>query len=716
MGCKLLVNLHLFDNPNSAMFKPNTENINPVPKKQNAALDLRRKQSASNAKQISPNLNEPVIKSPGVQDLYGPTSLKPQREKKFNSFLQFTLVLAVLLSPIISLFIYFQVRDLVGNLKQESTNIFNAFDQAAKRTLIEDYDSANADLETVRTQLQSIQEQIGVLGEFSRLLSAADNLVATTSDLNKLLPEISKIPQKFFALNKPEQADSVPTSDSKEFSKILSTILDKLSVIHKNLLTVQSEIRKVPLIGLNEGEQKRLLSLEAQLEKVIDFTTRYETYLPAIRSFLGYDLPHRYLVLLQNNNELRPGGGFIGSFIIADTNDGVLTKLTPYDVYEFDGQLVTDNPQPEELTGITSFESIRDSNVSPDFARNAVKAAELLEEAGGPSVDTVLAINVSVLEDLLKVTGPIKFAEQSIDANNLSYVLTYLIEAGKEGNENPKQVLFDFINNFKEEIFDHPEQVGEIAQVLRSAISSKNLMAYSKVISRQNLLSGLGITGTIPPVPTIDELLITHTSIGGNKSDRFLKSRYVHKTVFSKSGTVTNELTIRVFHGYTDQIEQQILAQVRNFTNQPIVDAVRYVLGRGDNRTRYKIYVPLGSKITHVSGINMEDVTSKPATDLIHRQLISFIIDLKPGQVKEVKVLYTLPQKLRINPINLYQLTLHKAPGVNNAVFEKLYRLTKGLSLAKTQPEQTLLNDSDTYDLEQSLTQNELFQAIIAEE
>lgn len=80
---------------------------------------------------------------------------------------------------------------------------------------------------------------------------------------------------------------------------------------------------------------------------------------------LGDRYPERYLVLLQNDSEARPTGGFIGSFMIVDINDGYITKMDFHDVYEFDGQLSEDIPAPEDIAKISKNWRLRDSNYSP---------------------------------------------------------------------------------------------------------------------------------------------------------------------------------------------------------------------------------------------------------------------------------------------------------------------------------------------------------------
>lgn len=58
---------------------------------------------------------------------------------------------------------------------------------------------------------------------------------------------------------------------------------------------------------------------------------------------LGFDEPQRYLVLLQNNNEIRPTGGFPGSYAALTIDKGKITDFKVDDVYNPDGLLTQDS-------------------------------------------------------------------------------------------------------------------------------------------------------------------------------------------------------------------------------------------------------------------------------------------------------------------------------------------------------------------------------------
>ena len=66
----------------------------------------------------------------------------------------------------------------------------------------------------------------------------------------------------------------------------------------------------------------------ALLGRVIERATGGNTSLAMLLDeMLGFDRPRNYLVLFLNNTELRPGGGFIGSYALGTVSSGHLDLI-----------------------------------------------------------------------------------------------------------------------------------------------------------------------------------------------------------------------------------------------------------------------------------------------------------------------------------------------------------------------------------------------------
>ena len=167
--------------------------------------------------------------------------------------------------------------------------------------------------------------------------------------------------------------------------------------------------------------------------------TLLETMIPLV----GLSQPKTYLVVLQNADELRPAGGFMGTIGLVTVDGGEIRQSIFQDVYALDEavQDVWHDPPPEILArqlGVSAW-FLRDSNWSPDFSVTAQRLMDvyLRERAiAHPSttlsLDGVIALQPKLFERLLGMTGPLMVDGKSFHAENFFDQLEYDVEMGFE--------------------------------------------------------------------------------------------------------------------------------------------------------------------------------------------------------------------------------------------------------------------------------------------
>src|SRR3989344_4815852 len=158
-----------------------------------------------------------------------------------------------------------------------------------------------------------------------------------------------------------------------------------------------------------------------------------------------------YLVLLQNNTELRPGGGFIGNFALVEIEDKKIKDISVEDIYTIDGQLKEKLEPPKELKdklGVDNF-YLRDSNWSLDFELNAQTARDFYKKETGCDVDGVVAIDLTFIQDLLSKMGPLKLTDynEEITAQTLFERGEYYSEIGFFPGSTQKKSFFSALTN-----------------------------------------------------------------------------------------------------------------------------------------------------------------------------------------------------------------------------------------------------------------------------
>ena len=161
---------------------------------------------------------------------------------------------------------------------------------------------------------------------------------------------------------------------------------------------------------------KKLLS-KIDFERFINLISESRILTGNLPQLLGQDQSKTYLVLFENNMELRPTGGFIGSFGLLTFDGGRLSDLTVNDVYSADGQLNGHVEPPAPIKNYLGEANwwLRDSNWDPDFPTSAKRAEWFLDKELGKKVDGVMAIDLFPIKEILRVTGPIFLSDYNLD-------------------------------------------------------------------------------------------------------------------------------------------------------------------------------------------------------------------------------------------------------------------------------------------------------------
>lgn len=147
-----------------------------------------------------------------------------------------------------------------------------------------------------------------------------------------------------------------------------------------------------------------------QLGSAVGGMADLSTVLPGM---LGSDEPRTILVMLQNNAELRSGGGITGSFAEIVADGGAITMTRQADSSEFRRTTSAILPVPESTTALYGDivgRYVQNTTTTPDFDLSAQLASTWWEGLTGHRPDIVLAIDPLVLRALLPVTGPVTLA------------------------------------------------------------------------------------------------------------------------------------------------------------------------------------------------------------------------------------------------------------------------------------------------------------------
>ncbi|MBU1017428.1 DUF4012 domain-containing protein [Patescibacteria group bacterium] len=545
-----------------------------------------------------------------------------------------------------------------------------------------------------------------------KLLESGMAVSRIGQELSGLLKDSRSIPAIFIQQNLHDDSSIRLTDLVRVQKERLDRVMAETLLIQNNLTTLNNDALPKDLNQALETARGYLGVFLATLKEVND---NFKTAL----TLLGDPMPHRYLVLLQNNHELRATGGFIGSYALIDVNDGAITKVEVKDVYQIDGQLAEVVAPPPGIDQVADRLYMRDANYSPDFPTAAKQIMWFLEHSNGPTVDTVIAIDQTVAEKLLTLTGEVTAPgfPFAIRAENFNDIFSYHIEAKLSKTGTPKQMLIDFIPVFKERLLSL-ENFSQLNDVALSLIEGRHIQVYSTDADIQSLASRLRLDGGMVAVqPDVDYLSIITTAIGGNKSDTFIKTNLTHHTEIGSMGEITDYLTIQKTHTWKpeDFVYWDKLIS-RYGTGELHEKTLRFIHGEGDNVDYMRVYVPKGSRLISLEGVDIEDMESYE--DLGHTVFAFTFGPLPAGESQSVKLSYKLPFELDpTNPVkgfDTYRFITQKQAGAQNITLQKSLQTSDYLQVLETYPPTSKTAFTLYPQYETALDGNEIFLSAIA--
>lgn len=489
----------------------------------------------------------------------------------------------------------------------------------------------------------------------------------------KSMDSFNLIPLYFISKNNsPNKVYPSITDTLKEGLLSIDLAVAEIKIASEKISEVNTEILPNDLKIKVDLAKERIAEISGILNNIKD-------YYPEILKLLGDEKPHKYLILFQNNQEMRPTGGFIGSYALVEINEGYIEKMETHDVYDLWGLKSAQIDPPEDFRLFTTNWRFRDSNYSPDFYYSAQKALWFLEQEGGVTVDTVIAINQGLLKDFLEITGPVQVGNfGKLDSYNYDTVLSYVIESKMWGAEDPKHILKVFVPAFFKQILDQKYLPKISTKVLR-ALEQKHIMFYSKDQGLQNLFEKFLIAGRQYELSENEDFIqVINISSGGTKSDKFIEETISHSTIINEKGEIENTVEIKRTHLYNDSILTKWKEILSGFGVTKPENYVLDILGRGRNRNTVRVYIPKGSIL-----LSSTDPEIKISYDEeLKKTFINSTIEILAGQTKSVKFTYKLPFKLDFSKENLavYKLIAEKMPGHPGQIFNKTLELKEGIS------------------------------------
>lgn len=443
-------------------------------------------------------------------------------------------------------------------------------------------------------------------------------------------------------------------SEKQETLALLYQAAPELKGLKANLSLALLNLDQIHRVGILLPFEAQISDLKEKLNTANNLLATLSPVSQMLPGLAGYPEESVFLLVLQNNDELRPTGGFIGTYGLIKVKNGSLGEIVTEDVYHLDmpciDKIFETPPEPVAEYMKVKYWWLRDANWSPDWptAAKQVQKMYLAESAcTGPVPNqpvAVFALNPGLISRLLDFVGPITVGDDTYTSENFQSLLQYNVEIAYAEQEisswDRKEIINEIVSELKERLFTVPlNRFPELLEIMDDAKARRDLQIYFNDSSYQNLVSSLGWGGEIKTTAN-DYLMVVDANLAAYKTDAVMRKNINYQI----SGDQRLVATIKLDYHHEGGFDWR---------------TTRY-------RSYTRILVPKGSELINHSGLNDFSVTTDEA---INKTVFGFFWSIEPGTKKEVTLSYYLPAK--INSTN-YELYFQKQSGsrLNNLSYQ----------------------------------------------
>ncbi|MFC1649119.1 DUF4012 domain-containing protein [Patescibacteria group bacterium] len=472
----------------------------------------------------------------------------------------------------------------------------------------------------------------------------------------------------------------------------LPDLLPKMDELSTEMAVVQSEIAYIDPndypeefrgIAVRDQMKRGLLLVNSAAELV----TSGKPLLERAPYLLGTDETRRYLILFQNDKELRPTGGFITAYSIAQVTNARFEPVYSDDIYNLDARYTPAIPASEPVIKYIKGPylsnlnyQLRDINWSPDFSESMDLFVREAGKVGIDDIDGVIGVDTQLLVNILDALGPVEvpgfgqFSTELIPECNCPQVV-YELEsfADVEGAvifdpltgdilqapaniDNRKKIIGPLMNSvLANALGSSKEKIPALFEAGFKSLIEKNVVIYMLDEESQQAVESFGIAGRIENTDG-DYLHVNDANLGGRKSNLYVTSEVVQNIDIERDGSITKTLELT----YKNPQKHD------GWLNSVLPNYVR-------------IYVPEGSELLDASGFDETDETY----DELGKTVFAGFFELRPQGVSKVTLTYKLPFTTEDD----YHLLIQKQPGANLPLYK--------VNIGKIEDEFFLNSDKD---------------------
>jgi nucleoside-diphosphate-sugar epimerase len=469
-----------------------------------------------------------------------------------------------------------KIDNHLGKIKQNTERIDWVFDLFNKNLLSAEIDKIflglNYAIDSGDSLLQGLEPLVMYIKDFEPAINFEDGIPNSTREYREYLDSIEEY--------------SYLTSDGAYKLKLADEIISTVTVQYFPKFTQDYILELKSLVS--QGSRS-----VASINSVVEF-------LPDV---LGNSERKRFLILLQNEGEIRSTGGWISSYAIVGLEGGQIRELFVDDIYNADGTLQVQNKRFTPPTSLVNALETTDYSFSlvnwnPDLYNVLLESESFVSALGkGTDLDGLITIDISFIQKLLDQWGGIEVPGESelITSENIYSKIFEMHEDFTPGSDRKATFLANLANETVTKLLSSNFSAYQsIVSVFAESLDEKHLQAVFKNSDATRFFNEHNWDGQLDS-KYVSAPIAIDWNWGGNKANLYIKRNH--------------SLNIQV-----DETEITYTYEI-NVVNE----STSNTYPQGDYINYIRIYIPNGSKLLNINGLenNEYDIYNESGFEVV---------------------------------------------------------------------------------------------------
>jgi hypothetical protein len=421
----------------------------------------------------------------------------------------------------------------------------------------------SVDLSLLKGDLQSLyptSHALSFLPGIGVYLDQVEPAVNLVTDLSLGGDLVFQSFSPLFAQNKAQEISNQPMSE--QLVQVVDTHKEQLNAANRYLSSAIASYKTINK-SLFPEKYKDILS---KIDQNISYAQVGVDLIPFLAELLGVNGSQTYLILAQNNDELRATGGFISGIGKVSIDRGKISDFAIHDSYAVDdlSKPYPSPPEPIQRIMLAAMWVARDGNWSPDFPTSAVNVQQLYTLSTGEETQGVIAFDQEAVKAILKVTGPVRIGDypNPISAETVEAFMRISWSPNPETGKTQEWWLNrkNFMGDLGKVLVNRLMGIKDLKMVillakeLMDTIKAGHISIYLNNDRIQDILSKGEMDGGVHPTDG-DFLLLVDSNVGFNKTDAVVRRSLDYEVDLRSLDSPKAKVTVHYTHTIRQQVE-----------------------------------------------------------------------------------------------------------------------------------------------------------------